>query len=107
MNFKIMAKIEEKPVVKKTTKYSDAKQKWSFPLGRMNMYYLLAGLGVILLGYALMATGITDDAAVVDGKWNNPLAVTVAPLLLVIGYCVIIPLGLLKKFNKSADNNAQ
>lgn len=75
---------------------------WQFPLGRMNFYYLLAGLAVILIGFALMATGISEEAAVVDGTWNNPMAVTVAPILLIIGYCVLIPMGLLKKFNKTA-----
>ena len=55
-----------------------------------------------------MATGVTEEPALPDGKWNNPFAVVVAPLLLVIGYCVIIPLGLIKFFSKkknSAENN--
>lgn len=84
----------------KRPSFSAGSQMWLFPLSRMNFYYLLAGLAVILIGYALMATGITDDPAVADGKWNNPMAVTIAPILLVIGYCVIIPMGLLKNFNK-------
>lgn len=76
--------------------------KWQFPLGRMNFYYLLAGLAVILIGFALMATGISEEAATVEGTWNNSMAITVAPILLIIGYCVLIPMGLVKKFNKSA-----
>ena len=82
--------------------------KWQFPLGRMNFYYLLAGLAVILIGFALMATGMSEEAATVDGTWNNPMAITVAPILLIIGYCVLIPMGLLKKFNKTAktEDNA-
>lgn len=82
------------------TKFSAQSQMWIFPLSRMNFYYLLGGIVVILIGYALMATGITNDPALPDGKWNNPLAVTIAPFILVIGYCVIIPIGLLKNFNK-------
>ncbi len=78
--------------------------KWQFPLGRMNFYYLLAGLAVILIGFALMATGISEDAATVVGTWNNSMAITVAPILLIIGYCVLIPMGLVKKFNKSAKS---
>jgi hypothetical protein len=53
-----------------------------------------------------MMTGVTDQPAVLDGKWNNPLAVTVAPIVLVIGYCVIIPFGILKKF-KDKEANAE
>lgn len=87
---------------------STKNSSWIFPLGKINMYYLFAGLGVILLGFALMATGMSEEAATVDGTWNNPMAITVAPILLIIGYCVLIPMGLLKKFNKTAktEDNA-
>lgn len=75
--------------------------KWEFPLEKNNLMIIGVGLVVILLGYLLMATGVTDEPAVADGKWNNPLAVTVAPILLIIGYTVIIPFGLIKKFKKA------
>ena len=77
-----------------------AKVSWNFPLSRKNFIYAAIGLGVIILGYALMATGITNDPATVEGTWNNPLAISVAPLLLVIGYCVLIPLAIIKFFKK-------
>lgn len=80
------------------------KVSWKFPLSRKNFIYAAIGLGVIILGYALMATGITDDPATVEGTWNNPLAVSVAPLLLVIGYCVLIPLSIIKFFKKEETN---
>ena len=78
---------------------------WEFPLKRMNFYYLAAGLGLIILGYILMATGITEEPAVVDGTWNNPMAVTIAPLMLVIGYCVVIPLAIFKFFGKKTEDS--
>jgi hypothetical protein len=82
------------------------KAEWTFPLNRHNFIYLGIGIAVIILGYILMSTGITEEPALPDGKWNNPMAVTIAPILLVIGYCVLIPYGLLKLFkNKSEDNN--
>lgn len=74
--------------------------KWEFPLEKNNLMIIGAGLVVILLGYLLMATGVTEEPAVADGKWNNPLAVTVAPILLLIGYTVIIPYGIIKRFKK-------
>lgn len=76
--------------------------KWKFPFTKQNYIIFAVGLGVILIGYGLMATGITDEPAVPDGKWNNPFAVIIAPILLVIGYLVIIPYGILKFYgNKS------
>lgn len=78
--------------------------KWHFPLEKQNFVWFLIGLGVILFGYILMMTGITEEPAVPEGKWNNPFAVQIAPIFLFIGYCVIIPYSLLKKFSKkSAD----
>ncbi len=87
-------------------KSSDSRS-WEFPLNRKNLQILGLGIIIILVGFALMATGITDDAAVPDGTWNNPLAVSVAPILLLIGYCVVIPYGILKYFrgNESDTNN--
>ena len=78
---------------------------WNFPLDKKNFYILAIGIGTIILGYILMATGITDAPAVTDGKWNNPLAVTIAPVILIIGYCVIIPYAILKFFNKKSQDN--
>lgn len=90
-------------------KKSEPKVQWRYPFTRQDMIYFGISLGVIILGYLLMATGVTEEAAVPDGKWNNPLAVTVAPILLTLGYCVMIPLSILKIYTtkKSGNNNAQ
>ena len=76
---------------------------WQLPFEKQNFMILLIGLGTILLGYALMATGITESPATIDGKWNNPMAIYVAPTLLIIGYCVIIPYGIIKFFGKKDE----
>jgi hypothetical protein len=94
---------QQKAAPKKMTKTEfkkpePKKPKWSFPLDRQNFIILGIGLGIILLGYALMATGITEEPAVPNGKWNNIFAVFIAPFLLVIGYCAVIPYGLYKLF---------
>lgn len=34
-------------------------------------------------------------AASISTSWDNPLSVNVAPVVLVIGYCVIIPIGIM------------
>jgi membrane-bound ClpP family serine protease len=74
--------------------------QWNFPWNKKNFILLAAGLAVILIGFALMATGITEEPAVPEGTWNNPMAVTIAPILLVAGYCVIIPYAIIKLFKK-------
>lgn len=67
---------------------------WRIPLDRTNYMLLGLGIAVIIVGYLLMSTGIPDDPVNNDGIWNNPMAVTIAPIVLVIGYCVIIPFAI-------------
>jgi uncharacterized membrane protein HdeD (DUF308 family) len=49
------------------------------PFTKMNYYIFLAGLAAIILGYVALAQG----------------SITLAPFLLVIGYCVIVPVAIL------------
>lgn len=76
---------------------------WQFPLDKKNLIYIGIGLAVIVVGYLLMATGITQQPAIPNGKWDNPFAISVAPIIIVIGYCVIIPYAIVKVFKK--DNS--
>jgi len=91
-----MAKMKKEAPKSSRTK---SNVEWKFPLEKQNLMIIGVGFAVILMGYLLMSTGISNEPAHLDGKWNNFFAVDLAPLLLVIGYCVIIPLGILKKFN--------
>jgi NAD/NADP transhydrogenase beta subunit len=62
-----------------------SRKEGPFPFGRENYLILLAGVVVIILGY-LALSGDT-----VEGF----MPLTLAPILLVIGYCVIIPIGIM------------
>jgi NADH:ubiquinone oxidoreductase subunit 6 (subunit J) len=74
---------------------------WKFPLTKMNFIVIGIGIVFIVVGYLLMGTGITEEPALLDNaKWNNPMAIVVAPIFLLLGYCVIIPYGILKRFIK-------
>ena len=66
---------------------SKPKKEFSFPLEKEN--FMIIGLGILLLiiGYFLMAENSVDGF----------LPTVVAPILLVAGYCVVIPYGILKK----------
>jgi general stress protein CsbA len=59
--------------------------RWEF--SRTNYLIFLAGILDIFLAYAVMATGET----------NSFQSLTLAPIMLVIGYVVIIPLAILYK----------
>ena len=58
---------------------------WSF--GRINYQLFGIGLLVIILGYIIMATGKTESIQ----------SVKIAPLILIVGYCIIIPAAILVK----------
>jgi len=77
-----MAKKIVRPTLGKATKTS-----WTNPWSRQHYIYLAAGVGVIILGFVLLSTGLN--------QWDNPLAVSVAPVVLVLGYCVAIPFAIM------------
>ncbi len=58
---------------------------WSF--GKINYQLFGIGLLVIAIGYIIMATGETDSYQ----------SVKLAPLILILGYCVLIPASILIK----------
>ena len=57
------------------------------PYGRRNWHLGLAGLGTIGLGYACLSVAPAEGF----------LSLTLAPLLLVAGYCVVIPWAILHR----------
>ena len=57
---------------------------------RKNILLFVVGGVVIMLGYILLA----------QGPVNNPLSLTWAPILLIVGYCVVIPVAIILKDNK-------
>ncbi len=73
-----MARVKEKRKV--------GKKPYEFPLGRAN--YLIIGVGVLLLiiGYVFMSLPDDPDAF---------LSRTLAPIILVIAYLIVIPIGIM------------
>jgi hypothetical protein len=63
------------------------------PFTRINYQILGAGILCIVLGYVALA----------QDPWNGTMPLVVAPILLVIGYCVVIPIGILFHRNKNAE----
>ena len=75
-----------KPIRKKETKHRSIVSE-PLPLGRENYIILGAGILVIVAGYLAM----------LEGSVEGILPLVVSPILLVIGYCVVIPIGILYK----------
>ena len=86
-----MAKVE------KTKTSSKAKLNETFPLEKENYIILGIGLLVIVLGYLALSGNTVEGFS----------QLTVAPILLVFGYCVIIPVGIMYRKKEKKDSAAQ
>jgi hypothetical protein len=77
----------------KKTFTSPFKDYWE----KTNYNTLYIGLGILLLGFILLA----------QGPWDNPLSRSIAPIILLIAYLVAIPLSIFvkstKKIKKESD----
>ncbi len=73
--------------------------RWTFPLERRNWLIIGAGIVLLGLGYGLMAVGIVT-------RYDHPLALVVAPIVLVVAYLVVIPYGILKRWSSSGSGDA-
>ncbi len=74
-----MAKVEAKIATKRKSLMD------SLPFDKTNYRILGSGLLSIVLGYVALA----------QPPWDGTMPLVVAPILLVLGYCVLIPLGIL------------
>jgi purine-cytosine permease-like protein len=84
-----MAKVKKRIKSKNKNIESPFKNYWS----RNNYFILIAGLITIFVGFYFMN----------QGPWDNPLSLTVAPIILLIAYIVIIPLAIY--YRKAPKNN--
>lgn len=65
--------------------------------GKENYVWMLSGLIVLALGFFLMAGGKSADPKVFDPKEvYSPVRITVAPILIIIGFVLEI-VGIMKK----------
>ena len=68
----------------------------TFPLDKSNIMIIGVGILLLIIGYIFMAENSVDGF----------LPTTVAPILLVLGYCVVIPYGIIKKPAKQKEQSA-
>lgn len=65
----------------------------NLPFKKTNYQIIGVGLLLILLGYVALA----------QEPWDGFLPLVVAPILLVLGYCVVIPIGILYRDRKGTQ----
>jgi hypothetical protein len=82
-------------VIKKKPQRQKGFNEGNIPLAKENYAIMGIGIAVIVAGYLSM----------LEGSIEGFLPLVVSPILLVIGYCVIIPLGILYK--KSSAGTAE
>lgn len=76
-----------------------------FAFKKLNFQWLLIGLAINILGFMLMIGGESPDPAKFDAKeLFSPVRITVAPILVVIGYLVII-YAIMKKTKNTTESN--
>jgi hypothetical protein len=69
----------------------------SLPYGPRHWLIFAAGLGAIALGYIFLSIGPADSFS----------SLTIGPILLVLGYCVLIPVALLARLSRSDREQAE
>ena len=63
---------------------------FQMPFDAKNMRIIALGIAVIVLGYVVMYVSPT----------MSDMALTVSPILLLLGYCVIVPMGIMAGMRK-------
>lgn len=81
---------------KNKKKYRGKAQDTGEPLPFNSENYIIFGIGIFLI--------VVGYIALSHGPWDSFWSLTLAPILLVIGYCVAIPIGILYRKKKRETN---
>ncbi|MEN8138708.1 MAG: hypothetical protein ABFR62_09755 [Bacteroidota bacterium] len=85
-----MSKVRKKTKSSKISFTSPFKDYWK----KENIILLSIGMILLLIGYVLMATD----------PWDNPIALSLSPIILLTAYLVIFPLSIFYK--KKSQNKS-
>ena len=70
-------------------------KKPPFPFEKKNYLYFLLGLFLLLIGYIFMMQGPAESF------WSR----TLAPVILVISYCIIFPIAILSRGGRKKEGS--
>jgi hypothetical protein len=86
-----MAKADKNAVKAEKMEKAEKAEKKGLPFTRQNYLLMGAGLLAIIVGYISLGSG----------------SITLAPILLVLGYCVLFPLGIIWGGRKNKDGEQE
>jgi hypothetical protein len=85
-----------KYVTPEATKKTEDTHRPIFAFGKENYVLMLVGVGLIILGFILMTGGGSNDPNVFNEEMFNFRRITLAPILILIGFAVEI-VAIMKK----------
>lgn len=84
---------KEKSMARVTSKVASKRKSASVPLPFTKRNYQILGFGLVLI--------IAGYFALSQPPWDGTMPLVIAPILLVLGYCVVIPIGILYREKSS------
>lgn len=76
--------------VKTAQKQTDKSEKLNFALGKENYILLIIGFAIIIIGFILMSGGKAEDPEVFSEEIFNFRRITLAPLVVLLGFIIEI-----------------
>jgi hypothetical protein len=93
-----MAKTKQQNIqALKSKKQRKEQSHLHFAMTSKNYFIIGAGIVIIILGYVFMS----------ENSVSGFLPTIIAPILLIFGYCVVVPFGILYKDNNVKENVAE
>jgi hypothetical protein len=100
-------KTEKKPISTPSTRVvKESEGEYTFLFSRTNYIIMIVGLVFIALGYALMIGGGSDDPNVYSDAIFNTQRMTVAPILLMLGFIIEI-VAIMYRKKPSIEENSE
>jgi hypothetical protein len=94
-------KTDRRPAARQEAVRKEQTQETPIGFTRMNYVLFAAAAGLILLGFLFLSSptfgGGFPFVHPFKGGVNGWLTMNAAPVLLVLGYCVVIPIAIIKK----------
>lgn len=89
------------------TKQPKKEHQFGFVFTKTNIYIMLAGIAFLILGYVLMIGGKSDDPNVFNKEIFNAQRITVAPILLVIGFILELVAIMYRPKQNTSETNTE
>ena len=74
------------------------------PFGKMNYVLMVVGVLVVVMGFILMSGGGEHTATEFDESIYSIRRITVAPIVVILGF-IIVGLGIMLRFKRKEANN--